>query len=103
MGKTIDEGKDNGRERKVVHSDPITCAPGAHPVGAGVGATVGATVGAVAAGALGATVAGPVGTVVGIATGAIAGGLAGKGLAEAVDPTAEEAYWHGNYKTRHYV
>ena len=41
--------------------DPITGAPGAHPVGTGLGATGGALAGA-AAGSL----AGPVGTVVGL-------------------------------------
>ncbi len=32
----------------------------------------------------------------------MAGGLAGKGAAEAINPTAEEAYWRDNYKTRPY-
>src|SRR5688572_16459413 len=36
------------------------------------------------------------------AVGAVAGGLAGKGVAEAIDPTAEEAYWRDNYRTRPY-
>jgi hypothetical protein len=30
---------------------------------------------------------------VGAAAGAVIGGLAGKGVAEMIDPTAEEAYW----------
>lgn len=67
--------------------DPITGAPGAHPVGTAVGATAGG----VAAGAAVGTVAGPVGTVIGAAVGAIAGGLAGKGVAEEVDPTTPGA------------
>jgi len=79
--------------------DPISGAPGAHPVGTGVGAAAGG----VAAGALAGTVAGPVGTVVGAAIGAVAGGLAGKGIAEAIDPTAEEAYWRENFSGRPYV
>ena len=33
----------------------------------------------------------------------MAGGLAGKGAAEAVNPTVEDAYWRDNYKTRHYA
>ena len=70
------------------HLDPITGAPGAHPVGTGVGATGGGVAGA----AIG-SIAGPVGTIIGAAVGAIAGGLAGKGVAEMVDPTAEDAYW----------
>lgn len=51
--------------------DPITGAPGSHPVGTGVGAAV--------------------------------GGIAGKGLAEAIDPTSEAAYWRDNYRTRPYA
>ena len=79
--------------------DPITGAPGAHPVGTGIGAAAGGA----AAGAAVGTVAGPVGTAVGAAVGAIAGGLAGKGVAEAIDPTAEAAYWEANYATRPYI
>ena len=79
--------------------DPLTGAPGAHPVGVGVGAALGGA----AAGAATGTVAGPVGTIVGAAVGAIAGGLAGKGVAESVDPTIEDAYWRENYATRDYV
>jgi phage tail tape-measure protein len=78
--------------------DPITGAPGAHPVGTGVGATGGAAAGA----AIGA-VAGPVGAAVGLVAGAIAGGLAGKGVAEKIDPTVEEAYWKNNFSKQKYV
>jgi hypothetical protein len=81
------------------HRDPITGAPGAHPVGTGLGAAAGG----LAAGALAGTVVGPVGTVIGAAIGALAGGLAGKGVAELVDPTAEGAYWRDNYTQRDYV
>ena len=79
--------------------DPISGAPGAHPVGTGLGAAAGG----IAAGAVAGSVVGPVGTVVGAAVGAIAGGLAGKGAAEMIDPTAEEAYWRDNYSSRSYV
>jgi hypothetical protein len=79
--------------------DPISGAPGAHPIGTGVGAAVGGA----AAGAAAGTVAGPVGTVVGAAVGAIAGGLAGKGVAEAIDPTSEVGYWRENFKDRPYI
>jgi hypothetical protein len=79
--------------------DPITGSPGAHPVGTGVGAAAGG----MAAGALAGTVVGPVGTVVGAAVGAVVGGLAGKGVSEAIDPTAEEAYWRENYANKSYV
>jgi hypothetical protein len=81
--------------------DPITKAPGAHPVGVGVGAAAGGVAAGVAtAAATGAavgTAAGPVGTVVGAAIGAVAGGLAGKAVAEHYDPTVEDRYWRDNY------
>ena len=79
--------------------DPLSGAPGAHPIGTGVGAALGGA----AAGAMTGTVAGPVGTLVGAAIGAIAGGLAGKGVAEVMDPTVEDAYWRDNYSTRPYA
>ena len=79
--------------------DPISSAPGAHPVATGVGAIVGGA----AAGAFTGTVAGPVGTVIGAAVGAVVGGLAGKDVAEAIDPTREDAYWRENYGGRRYV
>jgi hypothetical protein len=79
--------------------DPVTGAPGAHPVGTGLGAAVGgATAGAVAG-----TVVGPVGTVVGATVGAVVGGLAGKDVAEAIDPTREDAYWRDHFSDRPYV
>ncbi|RZL65427.1 MAG: PA2169 family four-helix-bundle protein [Variovorax sp.] len=78
--------------------DPITGAPGAHPVGTGLGATGGALAGA-AAGSLG----GPVGTVIGLVAGAVAGGLGGKAVAEGVNPTMEDAYWRENYAKERYV
>jgi hypothetical protein len=76
--------------------DPITGTPGAHPVGTGVGAAVGGA----AAGAAVGSVAGPVGTVAGIIGGAVVGGLAGKGVAEAVDPTREDAYWREHHENQ---
>lgn len=79
--------------------DPITGAPGAHPVGTGVGAALGGA----AAGAVAGTVVGPVGTIVGAAVGAVVGGLAGKGVAEVMDPTQQDAYWRDNYGDRPYV
>ena len=79
--------------------DPITGAPGAHPVGTGVGAAAGAVTGA----AIGGAVGGPVGAVVGAAVGGVAGGLAGKGVAEGVNPTEEDAYWRNNYSKRPYA
>jgi uncharacterized protein (TIGR02271 family) len=89
---------DRDRTGKDTNPDPITGAPGSHPVGTGVGAA-----GAGAAGAAIGSMAGPVGTVVGAVVGAVAGGYAGKGVAETIDPTAEDAYWRENYKTRPYA
>ena len=91
--KTIDN------KAETDNRDPLSGAPGAHPVGVGIGAAAGG----MAAGAAVGTVAGPVGTVVGAAVGAVLGGLAGKGVAESVDPTAEDAYWRQNYASRDYV
>jgi hypothetical protein len=79
--------------------DPISGAPGAHPVGTGLGAIAGGA----AAGAATGTVAGPLGTAVGAAVGAVVGGLAGKGVAEVVDPTGEDDYWREHYGQRAYV
>jgi uncharacterized protein (TIGR02284 family) len=84
-------------EDKDLNRDPITDEPGAHPVGTGVGATGGAVAGA-AAGSLG----GPVGAAIGGVVGAVVGGLAGKAAAEAVNPTAEEAYWREYYNREPY-
>jgi hypothetical protein len=84
--------------------DPITGAPGSHPVGTGIGAGSGAVTGA-ALGALG----GPIG----MAIGTIAGGYMGKGLGEANDPTdpraraeydaEDDSYWRDQYKSRSYA
>jgi hypothetical protein len=89
----------NQPDKASANRDPITGAPGSHPVGTGMGAAAGG----MAAGAAAGTVAGPVGTVVGAAVGAVVGGLAGKGIAEKIDPTIEEAYWRENYVSRPYV
>lgn len=84
-------------EAREMNRDPITGAPGAHPVGTGVGAAGGAVAGAAAG-----SVVGPVGTVVGGVVGAVVGGLAGKGLGEAVNPTAEDTYWREAYRNEPY-
>ena len=92
--------KTDKRTRKAEENrDPISGERGAHPVGTGLGAAAGGT----AAGAAVGSVAGPVGTAIGAAAGAIVGGLAGKGIAERIDPTAEEAYWRENFSSRPYV
>jgi hypothetical protein len=98
MANTKDNQPDANR-------DPITGAPGAHPVGTGVGAAVGgmaAGAATIAAGAAAGTVAGPIGTLVGAAAGAVVGGLAGKAAAEHFDPTVEDAYWRENFQRESY-
>ena len=88
-----------GDPKRDANRDPITGAPGSHPVGTGVGAAAGAVGAGAAVGSCGRTV----GTAVGAAVGAVVGGLAGKGIAERIDPTVEDQYWRENYKTRPYV
>jgi uncharacterized protein (TIGR02271 family) len=85
-------------ESRDSNPDPITGAPGSHPIGTGIGAAGGG----IAAGAAIGSMAGPVGTVIGAVVGAVAGGLAGKGVAEMIDPTGEDRHWQENYKTRPY-
>ena len=80
------------------HRDPLTGAPGSHPVGTGAGAAAGGVTGAAAGTMLG----GPLGAVVGATVGAVAGGLLGKGAAELVDPTAEDAYWREHYSNENF-
>lgn len=90
----MNHDKNLDKKDKSRNPDPITGAPGSHPVGTGIGAAIG---GAAAAGAMAGTVAGPVGTIAGAAIGAVVGGLIGKGVAEKVDPTREDAYWRENH------
>jgi len=97
--------KDNTRTRDT-NPDPITGAPGSHPVGTGVGAAAGGAAGVaggMAAGAAAGTAgAGPIGGAIGAAVGAVVGGMAGKGIAEQVNPTAEDAYWREHYSNEPY-
>ena len=93
MADAKKQNKDKNR-----NPDPITGEPGSHPVGVGLGTAGGATAGA-AIGAVG----GPIGAVVGAVIGGITGGMSGKGVAEAIDPTAEDAYWRENYHSRPYA
>src|SRR5262245_14406796 len=100
MKRSKAEARENESTRKIdANPDPITGAPGAHPVGVGAGAAGGGTTGAL----VGGLVAGPVGASVGAVVGAVAGGLVGKGAAEAVNPTIEHEYWRGEYIRRLYV
>ncbi|CAA9439732.1 MAG: FIG00348944: hypothetical protein [uncultured Phycisphaerae bacterium] len=96
--KTDDQHRDANR-------DPITGAPGSHPIGTGVGAGLGGAGAAAAGFAIGAAASGPaapIGGAIGAVVGAIAGGLAGKGVAESVNPTEEDAYWRNEHKNRPY-
>lgn len=98
----------NADRRDVDHNDPdrnpdaITGAPGSHPVGTGIGAAsagaAGTAIGTMVAPGPGTVIGGAIGAVVG----AVAGGYAGKGIAEAINPTDEEAYWRDEYKNRPY-
>lgn len=98
------------QEKKDGNLDPISKAPGAHPVGTAVGATAGGVAG-IAAGvaasaatglATGTVLGGPVGAAVGLVAGAVIGGLAGKAAGEAIDPTREDAYWREQYRNEPY-
>jgi hypothetical protein len=88
---------------KILDREGTTSTLGSHPLGTGVGAAAGGIAGAAAAGAVAGTTVGPVGTIVGAVAGAVIGGLAGKGVAAAIDPVAEDAYWRDNYSSRPYV
>lgn len=96
----------NSQKRRDTNPDPITGQPGSHPIGTGLGAAAGGAAGvaagAAAGAAIGATTTGPAAPI-GAVVGAVAGGLAGKGIAEKIDPTAEDAYWRENYQRRPYV
>lgn len=72
--------------------DPITGTRGAHPMGVGVGAATAGAVGGVIGSAV-PVVGTAIGVAVGTAVGAVIGGIAGKGAAEVLFPTEEEAYW----------
>jgi hypothetical protein len=85
--------------KKDLDADPLTGAPGSHPVATGLGAAGGAVAGAAA----GAVVGGPVGAVIGAAIGSVAGGATGHGVGEVMNLTVENAYWEENYRTRPYV
>jgi hypothetical protein len=79
--------------------DPITEAPGAHPIETGLGAALGGAASGVAVGA----VAGPVGAALGAAVGAVAGGYAGKGIGELIDPTTEDNWLRETFASRPYA
>lgn len=88
--------RDNDTTRDA-NRDPITGAPGAHPVGVAAGGTAGAIAGA----AIG-SIFGPIGTLIGGGIGAVGGAAGGKSIAERVDPTAEVEYWRQDATSRDY-
>ena len=73
--------------------DPITDAPGSHPIETGIGAAVAGAVSGLAVG----SVAGPVAAAVGAAVGAVVGGYAGKGVGELIDPTTEDNWLRDHF------
>ena len=81
------------------NADPITDAPGSHPIETGIGAAVAGAATGMAVG----LVAGPIGAAIGAAAGAIAGGYAGKGVGELIDPTTEDNWLRENFASRPYV
>lgn len=91
--------KNLNKKDKSRNPDPITGAPGSHPVGTGLGAAAGGA----AAGAAAGSVVGPAGTVAGAAVGAVVGGLIGKGIAEKIDPTVEDTYWRNEHGRQPYA
>jgi hypothetical protein len=96
----VDDPRRQTHEDRVrdANRDPLAREPGAHAAGTVAGAALGGAAGAV----LGA-VAGPVGAVVGAGLGVVAGGLAGKGVAEAVNPSEEQAHWKHNFERSQYA
>jgi uncharacterized protein (TIGR02271 family) len=97
--REVTTNQNTGRDS---NPDPITKAPGSHPVATGVGAAAagaaGAAIGSIVPG-IGTAIGGAVGAVIG----AVSGGVAGHAVGEAIDPTETDAYWRDNYKTRNYV
>ncbi len=81
------------------NADPITDAPGSHPIETGIGAAVAGAASGLAVGAM----AGPVAAAVGTAIGAVAGGYAGKGVGEMIDPTTEDDWLRDNFESRPYA
>jgi hypothetical protein len=79
--------------------DPLTGEPGSHPVATGLGAAAAGAAGL----AIGTAIAGPLGTVVGGLAGVVAGALGGHAAGEAIDPTAEEAYWREAHPNQPYA
>lgn len=96
----------NDRKKKVDlpprgdrNADPITDAPGAHPIEVGAGAALGGAAVGLAAGAIG----GPIGAVAGAVIGGVAGGYGGKAVGEWIDPTTEDTWLRDSFEKKEYV
>ena len=102
----VRDASDNpGSNQPDRNPDPITKAPGSHPLGTGIGAAAGGATGvgaALAAGAATGSIAGPAGTAIGAIAGAVVGGLTGKAIGERNDPTEDDSYWREEHRNRPY-
>lgn len=77
--------------------DVVSYAAEPHKLGTGIGAVGGAITGAAIGSSLG-----PLGAVTGAVLGGSFGAIAGAGIAEGIDPDAEEAYWQRRYRDEPY-
>ncbi len=77
--------------------DPITGEPGSHPLGTSAGA-LGAGAAGMAVGAVG----GPVGAAIGGIVGAVGGAFVGRGIAESINPSEEDAHWQSKHRDAAY-
>jgi hypothetical protein len=82
-----------------LNPDPITDAPGSHPIETGIGAALGGADTWMAVG----SIAGPLGTALGVAAGSVAGGYAGKEIGELIDPTTDDNWMRETFRSRPYL
>jgi hypothetical protein len=82
-----------------LNRDPLSGAPGSHPLGTGAGAASGGLTGA----AVGMAIGGPVGSVIGAAVGAVAGGLSGKSAAEVLNRPQRKLLARGSHERALYL
>src|SRR5437867_9268004 len=79
--------------------DPLTDAPGSHPIEAGAGAAIAGAGLGVAAG----MAAGLPGAAIGATAGGVIGGIVGKAVGEQIDPTTDDTWLRDNFSSRPYV
>ena len=82
-----------GENNAATNADPITGEHGSHPIGTGVGTAGGGLTGA----AIGAAIGGPVGAAIGAVVGGVAGAYSGRGVAEMLHPTEDQASWREHH------